>query len=294
MPRALSETFLNGNYRKFFDIPYYDASADQYMDVWLPAEGEGPFPTVLFFHGGAFRHGEKREDQAEPALRLLERGFAVADVEYRKSREARFPAMLFDAKAAVRFLRANAEKFSLDPARFAAFGPSAGGWIVSMLGLTAGNPAFEDLTMGNAGYSSAVQAVVDWCGPCGDFGKMDGDFEAGTVPNRDGHSHADSMESLFLGAAVCGVPELCRLASPYIYANADTPPFLILHGDRDETVPIGQSYRLCEAIRAAAGEDRVEMHVLTDTPHHSRVWNDDRRIAAYTENFLLKILGDKR
>ena len=291
MPRYLSDTFLNGNYRKYFDIPYFDASADQRLDLWLPADGTGPFPTVLFFHGGAFRHGEKREDQSEPALRMLDRGFAVADVEYRKSGEARFPAMLYDAKAAVRFLRANADRYGLDAGRFAAFGASAGGWIVSMLGLTAGNRAFEDLSMGNAEYSSAVQAVVDWCGPCGDFLKMDSDFEKGAVRNAYGHSGADSMESLFLGAAVRNVPELCRLSSPYIYADGKAPEFLILHGDGDETVPIGQSYRLYEAICAAAGEGRAEMHVIGNMPHHGPVWNDSRTVAEYTEKFLMRTIG---
>ena len=137
--------------KKILDIPYASQSPSQILDIWYPnQESEKPYPVIMHFHGGGFKFGGHREDSVEPMLRGTDRGYAVVSVEYRKSGEARFPAMLYDAKAAIRFLKVNAKRYQLDPDRIALWGPSAGGWIVSMAALTPGNPAFEDLTMGNA------------------------------------------------------------------------------------------------------------------------------------------------
>ena len=137
--------------KKILDIPYASQSPSQILDIWYPnQESDKPYPVIVHFHGGGFKFGGHREDSVEPMLRGTDRGYVVVSVEYRKSGEARFPAMLYDAKAAIRFLKANARKYQLDPDRIALWGPSEGGWIVSMAALTPGNPAFEDLTMGNA------------------------------------------------------------------------------------------------------------------------------------------------
>lgn len=285
----LSPEFLNSSYRKYFDLAYETTSQDQKLDLWLPDEpAVGPYPVIMYFHGGAFKVGAKRENQSEPVLRALEHRYAVADVEYRKSGEAIFPAMLLDAKAAVRFLRTHAGEYNLDPNRIAAWGASAGGWIVSMLGVTAGMEEFADQNGANSDQSDAVQAVVDWCGPCGDFSLMDSDFEKGIVSEQC-HGAPDSAESAFMGAPLAEIPERCRAAAPYTYAHADVPPILIVHGTADNTVPMRQSQRFYDALVQTAGEDRAELHILEGIPHHSKPWNNDPVIAKITLTFLDRV-----
>ena len=286
----LSAEFLNSSYRKYFDLAYGDVSADQKLDLWLPeTPAEGPYPVLMFFHGGAFQIGSKRENQSEPVLRMLEYGYAVADVEYRKSDEAVFPAMLLDAKAAVRFLRANAEKYALDPSRIAAWGASAGGWIAGMLGTTGDQAEFLDENRMFPEQSDAVQAVVDWCGPCGNFIFMDSDFEPDVV-SREEHTSVESAEGRFMGHCLTDIPEFCRFAAPMTHVHADMPPVLIVHGIPDPVVPLKQSRRFYQEIVRAAGESRVEYHELEGVPHHSKYWNDDAAIAAITKQFLDRCL----
>lgn len=286
----MSDVYLNGGYRRFFDLEYGHVSEDQKLDLWLPDKpASGPHPVVMFFHGGAFRGGARREDQSEPAIRALERGYAVADVDYRKSGEAVFPAMLQDAKAAVRFLRENAGQYGLDSSRFAAWGASCGGWIVSMLGVTAGNAAFDGGSRDNREQSDAVQAVVDWCGPCGNFLLMDADFWQSGL-GEPVHTEADSAEGLFMGGRLTEIPELCRFAAPVTHVHAGVPPFLVVHGKLDQVVPVQQSRRFCGELARAAGEESVEYHELDGVYHHGRPWNDDPVIAKITMDFLDRVL----
>lgn len=151
------------------DIAYAHSSLHQRLDLYLPKAGSKPYPTILYFHGGAFRFGEKDDTSLEPMLRGLAKGYAVASIQYRLSGEARFPAMIYDGKAAIRYLHANAEKYGLDNHRFALWGPSSGGYLVSMLGLSIGNPAFTESSLGNPKASEDVAAVIDWCGPVSGF-----------------------------------------------------------------------------------------------------------------------------
>ena len=146
------------------NIAYATTSGTQVLDLYLP-EGNGPFPVVVNIHPGGFFTGDKDMVPGTPGKAMLKAGYAIASINYRLSGEATFPAAVQDAKAAVRFLRANAAKYKLNPDKIAAFGQSAGGNLASMLG-TAGDVAeFDDPSLGNAGVSSRVQAVINWFGP---------------------------------------------------------------------------------------------------------------------------------
>ena len=130
--------------RKWLDIPYASQSPAQKMDIYLPDEGDGPFPVIMQVHGGAFMLGSKGEVVSEPMIQGIYLGYAVADINYRLSGEAIFPALVYDGKAAVRFLRANAAQYHLDGSRIAAWGQSAGGHLAANLGAVetvAGPPA---------------------------------------------------------------------------------------------------------------------------------------------------------
>ena len=277
--------------RKQFDIPYSGGSQSQKLDIWYPnEEKEGPYPVILFFHGGGFMHGGKGEDSSEPVLRGTDRGYVVVDCEYRKSRESRFPAMVYDAKAAIRFLKANARRYQLDPDRIALWGPSSGGWLVSITALTEGNPAFEDLSMGNGGYDCRVAAVIDWCGPCGGFLAMDEAFEH-TKKGVPDHNLPDSPESVFLGSPLPEIPELVRLANPCTYAHQAIPPFLIVHGTGDAVVPYEQSETFFRTLQQAAGPDKAELYTGDGAPHHGRNWWHEPWLSDLCFDFLDRNMG---
>jgi acetyl esterase/lipase len=176
---------------------------------------------------------------------FVQRGYAGAAIEYRYSSEALFPAQLHDCKAAIRFLRAHAATFGLDPARIGVWGASAGGHLAAMLGVTADRPDLE----GDQGWpevSSSVQAVCDWFGPT-DFLRMDA---AGSSMRHDA---PDSPESQLIGGPIQEHTERVARANPitYITTGRPLPPFLVMHGDQDPLVPFNQSELLVDALRAA-------------------------------------------
>jgi acetyl esterase/lipase len=177
--------------RKWLDVPYATQSPTQKLDIYLPDEGEGPFPVIVAIHGGAWALGNKRDMQLVPMLEGLKRGFAVVSVGYRLSDEALFPAQIYDCKAAIRYIRARGAEYSIDGDRIGVWGPSAGGHLSALVGTSAGVRELEDLSMGNPDVPSSVLAVVDWCGPTESFLTMDEEFiESGAgVPN---HSEEDS------------------------------------------------------------------------------------------------------
>jgi acetyl esterase/lipase len=150
---------------KYLDIPYASLSEAQKLDIYLPTAEKGPFPVIIAVHGGAFLAGDKRDRQLEPMLHGLGRGYAVVSINYRLSPEATWPAQIHDCKAAVRWLRANASTYQLDPDNMVAWGASAGGHLSSMLGTTGDVAQLEDFNLGNPDQSSRVQAVVNWFGP---------------------------------------------------------------------------------------------------------------------------------
>ena len=190
------------------------------MDVYYPSSNEAPWAVTMYVHGGGWSSGDKAQGAGALEIPSLQgAGFLVVSVNYRLAPEYPFPAMIEDVKCAVRFLRANAEHFNLDPNRIGAYGGSAGGHLVNMLGVTDPGAGFD---VGEyLEYSSRVQAVVDMFGPA--------DL---TVEFPGGYGR--------LGDTVFGGLD-AALASPVTYVTSDDPPFLILQGDQDTTVPPEQS-----------------------------------------------------
>jgi acetyl esterase/lipase len=232
------------------------------LDLYLPPKGPARLPVIVWVHGGGWRGGSKGSGgQARP---MLDRGFAVADVGYRLSGEAIFPAQVEDCKAAVRWVRANAAKYGLDPDRIGAWGRSAGGHLVAFLGAAGDVREFD--TEANVEYSSRAQAVCDWFGPT-DFLQMDKHSLKGS---RLIHDAPNSPESLLVGGPIQEEPyrSLARKANPITYVTKDDPPFLIMHGDKDMSVPVHQSELLYEALKKA-GVDAT-LHVVKGAGHGLR------------------------
>jgi acetyl esterase/lipase len=247
------------------DLTYATVSAAQKLDLYIPTTGSGPFPVVIMVHGGGFMMGDKADGAGLTGVdQLLAAGYAVASINYRLSGEAQCPAQIYDAKAAVRFLRANAAKYNLNPEKFGAWGASAGGNLVALLGTTCGVKELEGAELGNADQSSCVQAVVDWFGPI-DFLKMDEQFAGTSCPQN--HNAADSPESQLVGVAIQTVPDLVKTTNPMNYIDATDAPFLIQHGSADCNVSPLQSKNLADALSAAIGTDKVTSTLLDGAGH---------------------------
>ena len=212
----------------------------QTLDLYLPKTGQN-WPLLIWVHGGAFRMGSKKD--SVPRAYLVD-GYAVASINYRLSQHAIFPAQIQDCKAAVRWLRANAEKFGFDPARIGVWGASAGGHLVAMLGTTGETDEFE--VGENLHLSSRVSAVVDYFGPT-DFCQMD----AHRLLDGMVHDTADSPESELVGGPIQKNKDLVARANPITYVTPSAPPFLIVHGEQDPLVPHHQSQLLEQALKQA-------------------------------------------
>ena len=246
----------------------------QKLDLYLPQAGTN-LPLLINIHGGAFRAGSK--DQGVP-LEYLNQGYAIASINYRLSQHAVFPAQIEDCKAAVRWLRAHASEYRLDPSRFAAWGSSAGGHLAAMLGTTGDTQAFE--VGADRDQSSRVQAVVDYFGPT-DFLQMD----AHRLPNGMRHDPADSPESQLIGGAIQENRDKAAKANPITYVTTNTPPFLICHGDRDPLVPLNQSQLLTAALKEAGVP--VTFYTVKGAGHGGF---GDPKVPELTREFLAKYL----
>lgn len=204
------------------------------MDLYFPPQASKPSPVAIYVHGGGWSQGDKTQGSVIPFTDLASQGFLVAAVNYRLAPRYKFPAMIDDVKCAVRYLRANATKLNMDPSRIGAWGGSAGGHLVALLGATDASAGFD---VGEyADQSSRVQAVVDMFGPA-DLSAM---FPA---------SSARIIQNVFEIKA--SAEETAKLASPVTYVTKDDPPFLIMQGDKDHTVPPEQSQILYDRLQAA-------------------------------------------
>jgi acetyl esterase/lipase len=245
--------------RAFRDLAYVENGHErQKLDLYLPAKAEGPLPLVIWIHGGGWQNGSK--EGCPPARQgYLERGYAVASLNYRLSGHAIFPAQIEDCKAAIRWLRAHAQAYGLNPDRFGVWGSSAGGHLVALLGTSGDEKAFD--VGANLDVSSRVQAVCDYYGPS-DLARMD---EKAAPGARLKHNAPDSPEAKLIGGAVQENKEKAARASPLTYVTTNMPPFLIVHGDADPTVPYHQSELLFEALKKAGGS--VHLHCIKGAGH---------------------------
>ena len=240
--------------KTWLDIDYVgDGIIGHKLDIFLPKKGKAPFPIIVTIYGSAWFSNSAKGSCFKDGFgqALLNNGFAVVSINHRSSADAVWPAQLHDIKAAIRFIRANATKFSLDSSFVGVTGFSSGGHLSTMLGVTSNlkNTKISSLNIdleGNIGNnpnsSSHVNAVVDWFGPT-NFITMD------SCGSRFKHDDIKSPESSLIGGAIQDNKDKVALANPISYISKNTVPFLIIHGTNDKLVPYCQSQELYQKMQ---------------------------------------------
>jgi acetyl esterase/lipase len=250
-------TVLYGN------IPYNNDDLPKHLlDIYLPANTKGKVPLVIFIHGGGWLSNDKYADigyMKKTVAEIVSSGYALASIDYRFSTQAIFPAQIQDCNRAISFLYDNADKYGFDKNRFAVMGFSAGGHLASLVGLSKNNNV-ESFFMSGTSKAFKFKGVVDFYGPA----------ELVLFP---GANDAKSPEGLLIGAAPLLRPDLAKAASPVMYVDKNDPPFLIIHGEKDELVSPKQSQLLSAWLTVAGVQN--ELIILKDAPHFGVMFDGD-------------------
>jgi acetyl esterase/lipase len=245
------------------NIPYNNDTLQKHLlDIYLPANAKGKLPLVIFIHGGGWMVNDKYADinyMKKTVAEIVSSGFALASIDYRFSTQAVFPAQIQDCNRAVSFLYDNADKYGLDKNRLAVMGFSAGGHLASLLGLSRNNNV-KTFYMPGGSTSFNIKAVVDFYGPA----------ELIMFPGADDEK---SPEAKLIGAAPITRPDLAKAASPVTYVDKNDPPFLIIHGEKDDQVAPRQS-RLLSSWLTLAGV-KNEVIIVKDAPHYGAMFDVD-------------------
>jgi len=261
-------TVLHGN------IPYNNDTLQKHLlDIYLPPDAKGKIPLVVFIHGGGWLNNDKYADMGymkKTVSEIISNGFALASIDYRFSTQAIFPAQIQDCNRAVSFLYDHADKFGFDINRFAVMGFSAGGHLASLVGLSANNDV-KAFFMPGTSKLFRFKAVVDFYGPA----------ELILFP---GAGDEKSPEGLLIGAAPLTRPDLAKAASPVTYVDKNDPPFLIIHGEKDELVSTKQSQLLSSWLNVSSV--RNELVIVKDAPHFGDMFDSDE-----VREKVIKFLG---
>jgi para-nitrobenzyl esterase len=244
----------------YSDVPTIENPGEEnYVDIYLP-DGDGPFPVILWIHAGGWSLLDKTYVLPRTVESLIGQGYAIVSAGYTLSKEGEpgYPQMMYDLKAAVRFLRANAEQYNLDTRFIAAMGESAGGHLSMLMGTTNGNSTYEDTSMGNAGYSSEVQAMVSYCGPS-------------TFVAADNVESSDLMAEACVGAGASDATKIA--ASPLHQLTSSAPPLFLTHSPGDGTVPFANTTAMAIAYESTVGTPPTTVY-YDNAGHTARAWYD--------------------
>ena len=272
------------------DLPYATVDGRSLsLDLYMPEGTNGDCPVVLYLHGGAFMVGSKANNVEERLIPVARNGIAIASAEYRFSDVATYPAQVHDVKAAVRWLRANADEYGYSAERVGAWGASAGGYLALMLGLTAGSHEHEGALGEHVELESSVDAVTAWFAvadlPVADLGPPAGrelpPFIVGPPPQP-------SVLARLLGVqSVADNLELARTASPAHRAAGASVPFLLMHGDADGLVGEDQSQRMHAALIEEGADSTLLM--IAGANHEGREFHSPAALGAVAGFFTVKL-----
>ena len=262
------------------NIPYADTrNPRQMLDLILPRKRNNarPIPVIVWIHGGAWLSGSKDNGARRIAPFVATGKFAGVSIGYRLSHEARWPAQIHDCKAAIRWIRGNANKYRLDASMVAVYGTSAGGHLSAMLGVSGNHPQLEGQLGKYTNRDSRVTCVIDFFGPTS-FLVMD------DHPGNITHNAPDSPESRLIGKPIQQAPKLADQASPVAHVSQDDAPHLIVHGTHDQLVPFHQS-TLFHATLKQAGVPST-LITVREGKHGVRGQMLDERITRFLDRYL--------
>jgi len=255
-------------------------NSKQMLDIYIPNGTNTPTPTIVHIHGGAFISGSKSTTDQSSFQYFYNKGWICVDINYRLSSDSIWPAQVYDCKAAIRFLKANANKYFIDTNKIGVIGESAGGYLVAMLGTTADVELLEGKHLGNSDVSSRIKAVVDLFGPI-NFLTMDAEASAlGFTINTNA---ASSPESKLMGAAVQTVPELVARANPTTYITSDDASFFISAGSADKNIPYTQGQNFNNALEKIIGIERTSFELINGAGHGGSLWHSTEQDTKYFE-----------
>ncbi len=246
-PRAAGGAQVPDSIQVTRDIPYAGTNdRRQALDLYLPKSPrtDKPLPVIVWIHGGAWLAGDRASGLGQLRPFVQSGDYAGVSVGYRLTDQASWPAQIYDCKAAIRWIRGNAKKYNLDPDHIGVWGSSAGGHLVAMLGTSGGIESLEGKLGSFTDQSSRVTCVVDFFGPA----EL---LTMGDHPSNLDHNAPNSPESRLVGGTLQETKQVAQDASPVTYVSKGDPPFLIVHGDKDMTVPYQQSVRLTELLEKA-------------------------------------------
>ena len=249
------------------------------LDIYLPANAKENMPLVIWIHGGAWKENDKFADMGymkNTVKSFLEEGYAFASIDYRYSTDAIFPAQIQDCNQAISWLYQNAGKYGIDRNNFALIGFSAGGHLASLIGLS-NNNKIKQFTHNGKSAPFKIKAVIDFYGPS-NFLSL--------IPKIEINDPTDAVTSLF-GATILERPDIATLASPTTYVDANDPPFLIFHGQKDASVPYTQSVLLRSYLLRAKVPN--ELTIVTDAPHYGEMFDVEsnrKKISVFLKTYL--------
>ena len=253
------------------------------LDIYLPKTNKDKYKVVVIIYGSAwFANNMKGMAYMSIGKPLTDAGFAVVSINHRSSGDAKFPAQINDVKGAIRFIRANADKYKLDTSFIGITGFSSGGHLSSMAGVTNGIKErtegsttidIEGTVGGNEKMSSKVDAVVDWFGPV-DMARME---------NCETVKDANSPEAALIGGNPADNMDKITLCSPFSYVSKNCPPFMVIHGDADNVVPYCQSVYFSEELKK---DGKLEEFITVPGGQHGPVTFNEESFKKMTDFFI--------
>lgn len=261
------------------NIPYANDTLGKHrLDIYLPPVKQLSYPLIVWIHGGAWMSNDKHADMSymvNTIRELLNKGYAIASIDYRWSTTAPFPAQIQDCNAALDYLAKNGAQYNIDNSRIALMGFSAGGHLATLLGLS-NNNHIKEFYYNHKRPDFKIKAVFDFYGPADFF-------------TLKGHDSADPKNpiNLLLGGTVAEKPKLARLASPITYIDKDDPPFLIVQGAKDQSVNPSQATELSKLLSRAHVPNEVIM--VPNAPHYGPMFDADyirEAIFSYLDKYM--------
>ena len=282
----------------WLDVPYAHTDPRQVLDIWLPDEGDGPFPVLMFLHGGSWFFGDKRENTMPGVLKVMSQSYALVCIEYRLAPASRRPSQLYDVRTAIRFIRANADNYRLDASKIAVMGNSAGAHLACMVAAVGGTSIMKGEELGYAQVDDSIQRLIGVYSPT-DLVKIDEDdwlsihdlekVHGNYLADRDSVPDMEKPHNTLLGYPARKNPAAAASAGPINFVTERFPATYLIHGICDQLVPYTQSVALWRKVNDICGAGRAQIELFPGCVHGDPAMKTDKvmnRILDFVDTHL--------